>query len=360
MQEFIRIFLNLGPIAYAVLAINILLLLSAKWILSRICKIDRKHHRYTLWLMLLRSINILTIIAFGYYYWYKPVIEKGPALTILAILTIIYVAYLMIYLGNYFILKNYGTKREVEGKQRLIKTYQTRSLSILSNVLISIVAVISIVRLLGFESLLEAGGVIGFIGVFLALTQSTWAPDIFSGLIILNSDMLEEGDIIELHDGDQIYGKVYKTKLFHTEILNLADNHRIMVRNALLRNFTIHNLSKFASARGLREKLIFKISYETPAEDVHKMFQDAFNKGVNEGLEIEAQHGLEIGIQDTGDHAVEWLVFYYTKNIQTLLRTRQLMLAEFYAMSQHYGISLSTPYTHQIQGQQANREKTAD
>jgi small-conductance mechanosensitive channel len=350
MKEFINLFSHLDPAAYAVLTLNILLLVFARRILTHGFRIEPKSHQYTLWLMVFRGINFLIIFALGYYYWYQPAIEKGSALKILAILAIAYAAYLFINLGNYLILKRYGKQREIEGKTRRTETYQTRAVSIFSSVFISTVALIASIHVLGFDSLLEAGGVIGFIGVFLALTQSTWAPDIFSGLIILNSDMLSEGDIIELNDGKQVYGLVYKTKLFHTEILNLIDNHRVMIRNARLRDFTIHNLSKFASARGLREKLVFKIGYDAPTEQVEKMFHEAFKKANENGVDIEDQHGLEIGIQDTGDHAVEWVIFYHTKNIRKLMRTRQLMMAEFYATSQRYGISLSTPYTHQVQG----------
>jgi small-conductance mechanosensitive channel len=350
MKEFIDLFSHLDPAAYAVITLNILLLIFARRILTHGFRIKPKSHQYTLWLMVFRGINFLIIFAMGYYYWYQPAMEKGPALKILAILAIAYAAYLLINLGNYLILKRYGKQREIEGKTRRTETYQTRAVSIFSSVFISIVALIASIHVLGFDSLLEAGGVIGFIGVFLALTQSTWAPDIFSGLIILNSDMLSEGDIIELNDGKQVYGLVYKTKLFHTEILNLIDNHRVMIRNARLRDFTIHNLSKFASARGLREKLVFKIGYDAPTEQVEKMFHDAFKKANESGIDIEDQHGLEIGIHDTGDHAVEWVVFYHTKNIRKLMRTRQQMMAEFYATSQRYGISLSTPYTHQLQG----------
>lgn len=350
MQEFINLFSHLNPFAYTIVTLNTLLLIFARQILTRGFQIEPKSHHFTLWLMLFRGINFLVIFAFGYYYWYQPAIEKGLALKILAILAIAYVAYLLINSGNYFILKRYGKQREIEGKTRLTETYQTRAVSIFSSTFISIVALIAIIHVLGFDSLLEAGGVIGFIGVFLALTQSTWAPDIFSGLIILNSDMLGEGDVIAFNDGKLVYGLIYKTKLFHTEILNLINNHRIMVRNARLRDFTIHNLTKFASARGLRENLVFKIGYDAPTDRVQEMFHEAFEKAVENGVDIEAQHGLEIGIQETGDHAVEWIVFYHTKNIRKLTRTRQLMMAEFYAMSQQYGISLSTPYTHQVQG----------
>jgi len=63
--------------------------------------------------------------------------------------------------------------------------------------------------------------------------------------------------------------------MFHTEILNLVNNHRVMLKNARLREFTIQNLSKFASAKGLREQLSFKIGYDISPEKVRKMFKAA-------------------------------------------------------------------------------------
>jgi len=56
--------------------------------------------------------------------------------------------------------------------------------------------------------------VIGFIGVFLALTSNIWALDVFHGLIILNSAMFSEGDVIQFNDGEQIYGLVIRLKFF--------------------------------------------------------------------------------------------------------------------------------------------------
>jgi small-conductance mechanosensitive channel len=149
-----------------------------------------------------------------------------------------------------------------------------------------------VVRILGFESLLEAGGVIGFIGVLLALTQGAWAPDIISGLIILNSRLMEEGDVVEFWDGtDKIIGIVFKTKVFHTEILDLADNHRTMVQNSRLRTITINNLSKFASAKGLREELRFNIGYDVPESKVQGLFLAAFDAAIQDSeIAIEASH----------------------------------------------------------------------
>ena len=154
------------------------------------------------------------------------------------------------HIAHGFLVRYYGKEREINGEIKFISTYQTRLLSIFSSIFIGIIALVGIIRLLGFDSVLEAGGVIGLIGVFLALTSSIWAPDIFHGLIILNSDMFSEGDVIQFQDHERIYGLVYKTKVFHTVILNIPNNHRVMIRNSKLRDFTVHNLSKFASAKG--------------------------------------------------------------------------------------------------------------
>ena len=206
---------------------------------------------------------------------------------------------------------------------------------------------LSIIRLLGFDSLLEAGGVLGIVGVFLALTSSIWAPDIFHGLIILNSDMFSEGDVIQFKDGETVYGLVYKTKVFHTVILNIVNNHRIMIRNSKLRDFTLHNLSKFASAKGLRENLTFKIGYDVSPDKVKDLFETVYSMAKEDsGISIEEQYELEYGIKNTGDHAVDWVFYYYTKDVEKLMLTRQRLLLLMLEISIEKDISLSTPFTH--------------
>ncbi|MCK5812812.1 MAG: mechanosensitive ion channel family protein, partial [Cocleimonas sp.] len=177
---------------------------------------------------------------------------------------------------------------------------------------------------------------------------SIWAPDIFHGVIILNSDMFSEGDVLELEDANarQILGMVYRTKMFHTVILNQVNNHRIMIRNSRLRDFTIHNLSKFASARGLREKLSFKIGYDTTISDVEKMFASAYEKARKDAdILFETQYEMELMIDDTGDHAVKWAFYYYTKNVNSIMSTRQRMVRVIYKASIEHYISLATPVT---------------
>ncbi|MDF1644193.1 MAG: hypothetical protein P1U80_08415 [Pseudomonadales bacterium] len=53
----------------------------------------------------------------------------------------------------------------------------------------------------------------------LVLAQAAWASDVFRTL-----------------KEESILGTVLKTRVFHSELLNLANNHRMMIRNAKLRD----------------------------------------------------------------------------------------------------------------------------
>ena len=156
--------------------------------------------------------------------------------------------------------------------------------------------------------------------------------------------MLEEGDIIETNDG--ILGRVYKTKLFHTEVLNISNNHRIMIRNSHLRDKIIHNLSKFSSAKGLRECLTFNIGYDTPSDKIKEMFEAAFQRALTEEVPIESNTHIEIKVLETGDHAVTWGVLYHIKRVDKILVARRDFREIILETSHAFDISLATPITH--------------
>ena len=347
MDKFIALVDQFDTLGYVVLSVNILLLIFAKKILKQVYQQPEKVPNFSRKVMTFRALNLLIIITYGYFRFFQNNDNKSLGFNILAVLAIVYFAYLAMHLAHAFFVRQYGKEREINGKKRFSSTYQTRLLSIFSSIFIGVVALLSIIRLLGFDSVLEAGGVIGIIGVFLALTSSIWAPDIFHGLIILNSDMFSEGDVIQFNDGEQIYGLVYKTKVFHTVILNISNNHRIMIKNSKLREFIVHNLSKFASAKGLRENLSFKIAYDVSTEKVQALFEAVYESAKRDSsIEIEGQYELEYGVKETGDHAVEWVFYYYTKEVEKLMLTRQRLLQLMLEISVKKGISLSTPFTH--------------
>jgi len=262
---------------------------------------------------------------------------------------VLYLAYLASNVASYVMRRLYGKTNKSSDDAPVSDTYHSRMLTLICSTFIAILALIVVIRIAGFSSVLEAGGAIGIVGVFLALTQQTWAPDIISGLVLLNSDMVSEGDLIELGDSKPLLARVFKTKVFHTVLIDVINNHRIMVSNSKLREQTIHSLSKFASPKGLREKLVFKIGYDTSTDAVKIMLNEAFAKIAKDPENsIDDSHPLEIRVLETGDHAVEWGIFYYIKDVGGLIAVRQRLYEEILEVSREHGISLSTPQTHVV------------
>jgi len=329
---------------YVVVGANLLLLVFARLILKLFQADGANKPAFVLKVQAFRALNLLIILTYGYSNIYHESLSGGIGLKLISIWVIIYLSYLMKQIFSFWVRNKYGKLRDINGEKKSIETYTSRLLSLLAGVAIFVIALISIVNVLEFNSLLQAGGVLGIIGVFLALTQNAWAPDIISGLIFLNNGMIEEGDVIELDDNGVFIGVVYKTKMFHTEILNLVNNHRVMLKNARLREFTIQNLSKFASAKGLREVLVFKIGYDVPRDKVKQMFAQAEQNLKDDcGITQVEDSKFEIGLLNTADYALEWAVYYYTKDIKNLLKNRQAIRECILASADELNISLATP-----------------
>lgn len=340
-----HLFYSLSLLDYFVLSINILMITFARPALTRISSGSLPSKVLSLRINLLRALNLIIILVYGYIYLYRPSGGGSHGITLLTILAILYLTHLSNYVIQYFIHKQYGKAREIGEKTLYIQTYQSRILSIFVTIFLTIISLIAIIQQLGFDSALQAGGVVGFIGVFFGLTQASWAPDIISGVIILNSDMLEEGDLIETNDG--MLARVYKTKMFHTELINMTDGHRVMIRNAQLRDKVIHNLSKFASGKGLRECLSFNIGYDVSADNVLLMLTEAFETAIKEGILVEANPKAQIKLLDAGDHALKWGIIFYIKRVEHIISIRRDFLKVILLSSQKHNISLATPFTHQ-------------
>ncbi len=302
-----------------------------------------------------RAVIVPVILLLTVKLAYPGLFEKLPWLTrILYMLATIYILYLLYEVVSYLITRHFGEARTVGDEQQFSDTYSSRALTLLAGIVLFVIGLILCVRILGFDSLLEAGGVLGVVGVFLALTQASWAPDIISGLVILNSRMAEEGDVIQLGEDDSLIGVVFKTKMFHTEILNLANNHRFMVKNSKLRDYNLHNLSKFASARGLRECLEFNIDYAVPAKTVRTMFESVYEQAVDDNLQVNESYAPEIGLLKAGDYAVTWGFFYYIKEVRQVLSTRHEMQELVLEKAKEQGISLATPMLQFVEHKQTS------
>ncbi len=339
---------RLGSGFYLLLPLNLLLLVFAPVIVKHLSGADSEDPSRDFRINALRLLNLLmAVILLAGLVSGNTLSANNPVLKVLLALMIIYFSILITQLATSYIRKRYGRRFQSQNSERVADTYASRALSISAVVFISIVALISIVRLFGFDDLLETGGVIGFVGVFLALTQAAWAPDIIGGLVILNTRMFEERDVIKLDFGSrEMYARVYRTRAFHTELLNLIDNHRVMIRNSKVRDYAVHNLSKFATARGLRESLHFNIGYNEQPSAVRQMFEEAFARATERSeLKFERQYEPEVRLQEAGDHAVAWSFHYYTKDADSIIPLRQAFREIILEVCVERGIDLSTPLT---------------
>ena len=326
---------------------NLFLLLFSRTIILRLTPENKENKGFSARLHIFRSVNVLILVALVLTNIFLPAKQDFWLTKLISVFIIIYLGYLSFHILNYFIRKKFGREKILNDQTVLSDTYNTRVLGLLLAISVSIITLIGIIQTLEFDSLLEAGGMLGIIGVFLALTQSSWAPDIISGLIILNSNLVEEGDVIEIDNNRTIIGMVFKTRIFHTEILNLANNHRVMIRNAKLRDYQIYNFSKFASARGLRDSLSFKVGYDVSESALLAMFEKAFEAAEAESsIALEYQHPFELRAMNSGDFAVEWAVFFYSKAPEKILANRQLLTSIILKTAQQENISLATPVLH--------------
>lgn len=350
MEAIAELFSHFTAMHYAIIVVNLLLVVLSKPIVLKTAgRLSVRQIDFRVSILRVLNLAILATVCYNAVYSQGSNVDNDDhsiAVKVISILVVLYLAYLASTIASYAMRRKYGKTNSSNDGNQISDTYRSRMLTLVASTFIALVGFIAIIRIAGFSSMLEAGGAIGFVGVFLALTQQAWAPDIISGLVLLNSEMLSEGDVIEIGDNNPLLLRVFKTKIFHTVLIDVINNHRIMMSNSRLREHTIHSLSKFASAKGLREKLTFKIGYDTKTDDVKAMLNDAFASFNNDANSaIDNSHPLEIRVLETGDHAVEWGVFYYIKDVNGLMTVRQSLNEEILEASYRHGISLSTPVT---------------
>jgi len=222
-----------------------------------------------------------------------------------------------------------------------------------------------VINIWGFNSLLETTGLIGLVLGFCALTSSIWAPDIFHGLVLLNSNMVEDGDIVEIEGEHYI---VFKTSFMETVLLNIANNHRTRIRNSTLSSLRLDNLTKLAHSHGLRDSILYKIGYPIDLnqekelrilelakhnECITLMFNEAYKECCeNEGVRINSNNPFEIYLKEASDFALIYSVSFYiskvkktkfTNQAREMLRTKDLINEIIYKHSVISGVDLSTP-----------------
>lgn len=281
----------------------------------------------------------------------------------------IYAAMFAYTLSCSLLKKRFGNKRTIDDKVIYIETYSTRLVNLILLCVIVPTAIYVLIKIWGADSMLEATGIVGIIAALVAFSSSIWAPDIVSGLIILNTQMLEDGDVVVI-DGFPDEYIITKVTLFYVVLYDIRNNHRTLMRNSQFTSRKIDNLSKVASTDGIRQSIKYNIGYPAMPTDnngdakdealraftakVDKMFDRANRQCIeDEDIKINENKSFEWGLTTAGDDALEYTLWVYLERIPNtkvtstirkhLMRTLFKVNEAVYRASIGEGLDLSTP-----------------
>lgn len=323
-------------------------------------------------LTILRSVNMLFIALSILDYIISFVTDaysnyfSGVAYTLL----VIYISSFIYNALSLLSRKKFGKEKEIDGTKLHVDTYNSRLVDILVMTIIIFIAIYMVINAWGLTSMLETTGLMGLIVAFLALTNSIWAPDPYYCMVILSSDMLEDGDVVHIEGMDDTY-IISRVTFIYTLLFNTRTNYKTLVRNSKLIELHIDNLTKKASTDGLREELTFKIGYpvmdgtlDIKSHKPHAMkrfLKDVdlmFTKVIEEAQEDELVKtnpnvDIEWMMTNTGDYALEFKLVYFldtlpktklTRKVRKhIVGTRNRLVRLCYEASVENGLSLATP-----------------
>ncbi len=282
-------------------------------------------------------------------------------------LMVIYTGIFLYSLSGTFTRRRFGKTRNLDDKTLYIETYNSRLINILLLAVIVLTVIYSLIKVWGADSLLETTGIFGIFIAFLAFTSAIWAPDIVSGLIILNSEMIVDGDVVILegHADEFIIARV---TLIYVVLYDVRNNHRTLLRNTQFIQGRIDNLSRIASSDGIRQALKYNIGYPEFSEDpelreaelaaFQKNIGDMFTRSfeacdANNAIKVNRSKPFEWAMTNAGDYALEYTLWVYldripntkiTATIRSYLMGAMYKINEnVYAASVIEGVDLSTP-----------------
>jgi len=263
--------------------------------------------------------------------------------------------------------KRFGRSRTLDDQTIYIETYNSRLVSIVLMAVIAMTVIYALIKVWDADSLLGTTGIFGIFLGLMAFTSSIWAPDIFSGMIILNSDILVDGDVVVI-DGHEDEFIIARVTLIYVVLYDIRHNHRTLLRNTQFIQSRIDNLSRIASSDGIRQAYKYNIGYPDLSADpdvrqkefsdfkesIEDLFARAFEMCLNkDNIKINQNKPFEWAMTSAGDYALEYTMWVFLERIPNTKVTstirRHLMGTMFkvneavFEASVLEGIDLSTP-----------------
>lgn len=349
-----------------IFVINIGLLFLSKPILSLIESTDESDTK----LRIFRSLNILVLVlhVFDLAFLRVSAYYENYFINVGLSLMAVYASLFAYSFCGLLAKKRFGSEKIVDEKKVYLNTYSTRLVELILLVVIILTLVYALIKIWGADSMLETTGIFGILVAFLAFTSNIWAPDIISGLIILNTKMLEDGDVVVV-DGFPDEYIISKVTLIYVILYDVRNNHRTLIRNSQFTERKIDNLSRVASTDGVRKSLRYNIGYPLlPGESaeqrldkltsftnrVDRMFSLAQESCKDQkNIKINANRDFEWSLTRTADYALEYTLWIYLERIPNtkvtstirkhLVSTLYQVNEAVYAAAIAEAIDLSTP-----------------
>lgn len=348
-----------------IFALNIALFIFARPLLNLIAPSEDNSSKVKIF----RALNVLVLIlhlldlilagtASNYRHYF---IKLGYSLMI------IYASMLAYSFFGSLSKKRFGRERMLDNKTVYVETYSTRLVNLVLLVLIAMTAIYTLIVIWEADGLLGPTGIFGILMAFLAFTSSVWAPDIISGLIILNSQSLEDGDVVII-DGHKNEYVISRVSLIYVILYDIRNNHRTLMRNSLFTGQRVDNLSRVASTNGVRQALTYKIGYpefsgrsderaiqlKNFRKTIDEMFTQTFEAcKAREDVKINEAKDFEWAMTNAGDYALEYTLWIYLEripNTKITSRLRQHLMGTIYKVNEEVytasileNIDLSTP-----------------
>lgn len=345
-----------------IFAVNILSYIFAKPIISFLDQQEYSENR----IRLLRYVNMAVLIlhALDLLLYRLSDVYQHYFIKLGYSLMVIYAGVFLISLSSYLSRKRFGIERSIDDKIIFLNSYSSRLVDIISMVIIAFTTLYLLIAIWEINSFLETTGLIGIIAGFLAITGGVWAPDVIAGLIILNSKMLEDGDVIVFKDSTD-YFIIHKVTVFYVTLYNVKKNHRTIIRNSQFTHDRIDNLSRLASSDGLRMSIDYNIGYPQTENyidyknSIDNMFLKAFeNSKNNESILINPGKPFHWALTETGDYALKYTLWFYLDripNTKVTSRIRRYLTStpfkvneQVFIASLEKGVNLSTPSLYQL------------
>lgn len=268
------------------------------------------------------------------------------------------------------IKKRFGKERTLDDKAIFMETYSSRMVNLI--MLVIIILTIVYVLILIWDISHMFAGIYAILAALVGFSSGIWAPDIISGMIILNTEILEDGDVVIL-DGSSKEYIIGRVTLTYVVLYDVRNNHRTLMRNAQFTQCRIDNLSRVTSSNGIRQGILYKIGYPvfsggredriTQLTEFKKSISDMFeaaNKvcSENDDIMVNDAKPFDWAMTNAGDFALEYTLWIYLDRIPNTKITstiRKHLMGTIYKVNEAVydasiaeDIDLSTPDVQQI------------